>query len=111
MRVDAVLDAGGRRLRARLAAFTSWSNTSDPAARTAPARAAALKRFEDAVDPDRKLPAEERARRAEAARRAWFTRLAYASAKARSSGRTRRVKAITGSTLLLVPADDEALVA
>lgn len=101
--MDPVLDAGGRRLRARLAAFTSWSRTADPAARTAPARAAANKRFEDEVDPDRLLSPQQRARMAEAARKAFYTRLALASAKARSSGRTRRVKPV----IVEMPADDE----
>jgi hypothetical protein len=41
-------------------------------------------RFEDEVDPDRVLPEAERLRRAEHARRAYFTRLALASAKARA---------------------------
>lgn len=72
-----------RVLRARLAAHTSWANTADPALRTAAARQAALDRFEREVDPDGVLPPAERARRAEHARKAYFTRLALASAKAR----------------------------
>ena len=72
-----------RSLRARLASFASWANTSDPASRTAPARAAADRRFEDQVDPDHVLPEAERLRRAEAARKAYFTGLAFKSAKAR----------------------------
>lgn len=70
-------------MRARLAAHSSWANTADPAARTAPARKAALDRFEREVDPDGTLPPADRARRAEHARKAYFTRLALASAKAR----------------------------
>jgi hypothetical protein len=50
-----------------------------------------LERFEDQVDPERKLPVVERDRRAVAARRAYFARLAYASAKARG-GRKLRFK-------------------
>lgn len=72
-----------RALRARLASHTSWANTTDPSARTAPARKAALDRFEREVDPDGTLPPAERTRRAEHARKAYFTRLALASAKAR----------------------------
>lgn len=72
-----------RSLRARLAAHESWARTPDPEARLKPARAAFLARFEAEVDPDRVLPAEERARRAEHARKAHFARLAYASARAR----------------------------
>lgn len=50
---------------------------------TAKARAAFYEQFEDEVDPDRTLEPEERARRAAAARKAHFARLAYLSAKAR----------------------------
>jgi len=89
------LDAGGRRLRSRIAVYSSWANTSDPTARTAPARSAFLARFEREVDPAGSLPAEERSRRAEAARRAYYLKLAYASAKARSGRRLRfRVKPV-----------------
>ncbi|MEJ7703485.1 MAG: hypothetical protein WKF47_07410 [Geodermatophilaceae bacterium] len=75
-----------RTLRARLAAHTSWANTADPAARTAPARAASLARFEREVDPDGNLNPAERARRADHARKAYFTRLALKSAQARRNG-------------------------
>jgi hypothetical protein len=50
---------------------------------TVAARTAFLARFEAEVDPDGALEQEERRRRAEHARRAYFTRLALASAKAR----------------------------
>lgn len=72
-----------RTLRARLAAHESWAATADPAKRTAPARKAALDRFERQVDPDGALDPAERQRRAESARKAYFTRLALASTKAR----------------------------
>src|SRR5205823_2418403 len=52
---------------------------------TANARRAFLDRFERQVDPDRVLDPRERSRRAEHAKRAYFLRLAKASAKARSS--------------------------
>jgi len=42
-----------------------------------------LDRFEREVDPDGVLPPEERRRRAEHARKAYFLRLALASSKAR----------------------------
>jgi hypothetical protein len=48
-----------------------------------PARAAFESKFEREVDPDGMLDAAERARRAEMARKAYFTRLALASAQAR----------------------------
>ena len=50
---------------------------------TANARAAFLARFVDEVDPNRELPEAERERRATAARKAHFARLAFASAEAR----------------------------
>lgn len=72
-----------RSIRASAAVHTSWANTADPAARTAPGRKAFADRFEKQVDPDGVLPPEERARRAEHARKAHFQRMALASAKAR----------------------------
>jgi hypothetical protein len=72
-----------RSLRARLAVHTSWAHTSDPSARTAPARRAALERFERQVDPDGTLKPAERARRAEQAMRSHMARLALKSAQAR----------------------------
>lgn len=72
-----------RVLRGRLGGFTRAS-LYDGLAVTAKARQTFLDRFERDVDPDHQLPAAERARRAEAARKAHFTRLAMKSAKARS---------------------------
>lgn len=72
-----------RVLIGRLGAHTKWAQTADRTAATAAARAAAMKKFEDQVDPDRTLPAAERARRAESARKAHFQRLALKSAQAR----------------------------
>ncbi|ACU35571.1 hypothetical protein Amir_1622 [Actinosynnema mirum DSM 43827] len=72
-----------RSLRARMAAHTSWANTADAAARTAPARAAQMARFERQVDPDGVLPVGERSRRAESAKRAYYLGLAAKSAAAR----------------------------
>lgn len=50
---------------------------------SAPAREAFLRKFEDQVDPDRILPADERAKRASAARRAHFLTMAAKSADVR----------------------------
>ena len=61
----------------------SWANTEDRTARTAAARAKALRRFEEQVDPDGVLDPVERAVRAEHARKAYMLKLAMASAKAR----------------------------
>lgn len=71
-----------RTMRARLAAYTMHSR-HDSREITAPARRAFLARFEEEVDPNRRLPSAERQRRAEAARKAYFSRLALKSAQAR----------------------------
>ncbi|MGI9118554.1 MAG: hypothetical protein ACR2G7_00195 [Acidimicrobiales bacterium] len=76
------LSPSERSLRARLAAHTLHSKY-DSATLTAPARAAALARFERQVDPEGVLPEAERHRRAEHAKKAYFTDLAYRSARAR----------------------------
>lgn len=73
-----------RTLRARLAAHESWAATPDRSARTRAARDAFIAKFEDQVDPDRTLPPAERRRRAESARKAHYTRLAFKSARARA---------------------------
>ncbi|MGZ4736702.1 MAG: hypothetical protein ACXVJW_14440 [Acidimicrobiia bacterium] len=72
-----------RSLVARIAAHSSWAATPDRSARTAPARQAALDRFEREVDPENKLAPAERAQRAQHARKAYFSRLALRSAQAR----------------------------
>lgn len=72
-----------RMLRATLAAHTRWSHCTDRSAATAPARSARDARWEREVDPDLILPPEERAKRAESARKAYFAGLALKSAKAR----------------------------
>ena len=55
-----------------------------------PARAAFESRFEREVDPDGVLPGDERLRRAEMARKAYFTRLALLSAQARRRRSSQR---------------------
>lgn len=70
-------------LLARAAAYTRWAGTEDRTAATAPARAAAMERFERQVDPDGSLDPVERARRADFARKAHFTKLALRSAQSR----------------------------
>jgi hypothetical protein len=84
-----------RSLQAKLAVETSWAQTSDPTARTQPARSAFRERFEREVDPEGKLAPQERARRAEHARRAHYARLALLSAqsKRRKRDAARKVPA------------------
>jgi hypothetical protein len=67
----------------KLGAHTRWANEADRSAATQAARDGFMRRFEDQVDPERVLPVEERAVRAESARRAYFQRLALKSAQAR----------------------------
>lgn len=74
-----------RIIRAQIAAHSMWAKVDDPSAHTAPARSAFLTRFEREVDPDGALTPEERARRAEHARKAYFQRLALASSRARAA--------------------------
>ncbi|MFE1462530.1 hypothetical protein ACFW6M_15715 [Streptomyces nigra] len=84
------MSAAERSLQAQIAAHTLWADCDAPSAHTAPARTAFLDRFEREVDPDGTLTTEERARRAEHARRAYFKRLALASARARAAKATVR---------------------
>jgi len=73
-------------MRARMAAYTLHARY-DPRETTKAARRAFNQRFIDQVDPEGRLPEAERHRRAEAARRAYFTRLAYLSARKRRENR------------------------
>jgi hypothetical protein len=73
-----------RVLAAQIGAHSSWAKTPDRSARTSPARRAfMIDRFEREVDPDGLLPPQERAKRADNARKAYFLQLAAKSAKAR----------------------------
>ena len=87
---DAVpMTAEQRRLRAQMAAHVSWAATPDRAARTAAARAAAMGRFEREVDPEGLLAPAERAARADSARKAHYTKMAYRSVRARAAKAAR----------------------
>jgi hypothetical protein len=78
-----------------MAAHISWARTDDRSARTAPARRAALTRFEEQVDPDHRLNPTERVRRAEHAMRAHMTRLALRSAQVRRRQASKRELGLT----------------
>ncbi len=69
-----------RAMRSRIAGFSAAAQGKT---NTAPARAAFDRRFLVEVDPEGVLPETERTKRAEAARKAYFTSLALKSAKAR----------------------------
>lgn len=75
-------EASIRSLRGRIGAYQLHA-PHDSREITAPARRAFMARFEREVDPEGALTPKERARRADMARKAYFTRLAYRSAKAR----------------------------
>jgi hypothetical protein len=72
-----------RSQRGQIAALTSWVNTDNRAERTAPARRKFDERFDREVDPNNELTPAERAKRAETARKLYFAKLAFKSAKAR----------------------------
>jgi hypothetical protein len=74
-----------RALRARLAAHARWAKTADRAKALVPAQSAFRGRFEKEVDPEGKLPVADRLKLAESARKAYYTRLAYKSARVRAS--------------------------
>ena len=76
-------------LRGRIGAYALHSQR-DPRETTRAARRAFLGKFEVAVDPDGVLPPAERARRAEAAKKLHFTRLALRSLKTRRRKKSGR---------------------
>lgn len=73
-----------RRLRAQIAAHARWKQ-EDPGPNMARARQAFRDGFEKQVDPDGVLPEAERFRRAESARKEYYKRLAFKSARARQA--------------------------
>ena len=75
-----------RTLAAKLAANTRWSK-EDPAEQGRKMRAGLDAKFLREVDPNNELPEAERHRRAECARKAYYQRLALASANARRAKR------------------------
>ena len=80
-----------RSLRARIAAYALHAQ-HDPRETTAKGRAAFLARFDREVDPEGLLEPDERRRRAEQARRAYFARLSLAAVKARQAKRAARAQ-------------------
>jgi hypothetical protein len=82
------LSSAERRLQARAAAYRLHS-LYDSRLLTANARAAFQERFARQVDPDGILPEAERQRRAECARKAYYSALAAKSAQARRQRATK----------------------
>jgi len=81
-----------RRLIASMAVSERWARTSraERQEQLAKVTAASLARFERQVDPDGVLDPEERAFRAEQAKRAYYTRLVLRSVQARRRKSTGR---------------------
>lgn len=75
-----------RILRARAAAHDSWARTTDRAARSAPGGAALLAKIDAAVPDDESISDEARQQMICSARRAYYTKLAAKSARARRRG-------------------------
>jgi hypothetical protein len=73
-------------LRAKIGAFSLHAQGGT---NTRPARRAFLARFETEVDPERVLPEQERQRRADCARKAYFARLALRSVETRAKKKAR----------------------
>jgi hypothetical protein len=95
-------------MRARLGAHASWARTEDRTARMAPAWRASMARFDREVDPEGVLPEDERARRAEHARKAYFTRLALLSSRARTKARALDAEADAAAAELAAAGGDTA---
>lgn len=76
------LNSEQRSTNARIGAFAQHA-AHDTRETTKAARAAFLDRFERQVDPDGQLDPQERRKRAEAAKRAYFTKLGKKSGEAR----------------------------
>lgn len=95
-------------LAARVAAHESWAYTPDRTARTAAGRAAFEARFELMVDPTGVLPAAERSKRAAHARKAYFQRLALASARSRRLARSLTITADQADAELKAAGDRDA---
>jgi hypothetical protein len=72
----------------RIGGLTAWA-FNEPETMLAPARAGFRRRFENLVDPERRLDPAEREVRADRARRAYMLTLAARSAEARRAKATR----------------------
>ena len=77
------LSASQRKLRAEIEAHERWARTADRTAATQAARDALERKFDDLVDPDRRLDPATRAKLATNAKSAHFKRLALKAAQAR----------------------------
>lgn len=83
------MTAEHRSRAARVAIYTRLA-TANRTEMTAPARAAAMDRFEKQVDPDGVLDPAERAQRAEYAKKAYFTAISAKGVASRRANASRR---------------------
>lgn len=83
---------------AALAADASWAATPNWSTRTAPGRAAWFRKFEDQVDPDRKLKPRERRKKAE---KAMAVEMRLMSRKAVLAKRRKTCLRLLGSPVVL----------
>jgi hypothetical protein len=79
------LTAEQRRLRAQKAAHARWARPGARAEHGVKSSAARIRRYEDEVDPDRVLTADERAKCVESALQRDMKDLAFLSSKARAA--------------------------
>lgn len=75
---------------ASAAAHTSWSKTTDRAARTEAARQAQIDAFEVQVDPERRMSASDRAKAVQNARQARWAHMRANSIKTRTAQKLAR---------------------
>jgi len=87
--VALTLTPAERRVRARVAAFAMHAQGGT---NTAPAFAARMRRLEDQVDPERRLPPDERARRVRQALRSQMAALSLRSMRVKNKGAARDVE-------------------
>ncbi len=79
------LTAEQRSLRASLAAYTGWAKCEDRAARSRHGFDGLMKKFADEIDPQRRLPADELAKRCHDALMAHLQRIKFEASKRRGA--------------------------
>lgn len=89
--------------RSLLARARAYRQHAEGKTNVGPAHDAFMRKFIDQVDPDRTLPEDERNRRAERARKAYFLELSYKSAVSRA-----RAKAMASDAKTLAAEADVA---
>lgn len=80
-----------RSLQGQIAVHTSWANTTDRSARTAPGRRAMWEKFLLEVDPEGVMPLADREKAAEAKRKAFYLAMSRKSAAVRAARKAKTV--------------------